>query len=254
VFSDRRTRPLREAVAALASLALFAAAPLARAGSEGAPPFAGGTLVVAPALRELLVALVSRRAGVDPTQIVVPSLNDFRLPAEQAAAAEVDLSVHESEDFSGPTEVTVVVKQGDAVLKRGVVSVSVKRPQRILVAARRIARGDVIEASDLEWREVPEARAPREAVRDPEALVGRRAARQISAGQPWRPELVTDPPLVARGELVRVRIESGALQIDALGEARSDGRVGERMRVRNPDSKREIVGILAADGVVHVHF
>jgi flagella basal body P-ring formation protein FlgA len=245
---------LRVQSAALAALALAALAAPARAGSEAASAQAGGTLVVAPALRELLVALVSDRAGVEANQVVVPSLNDFRLPAEQAAAAEVDLSVHESADFSGPTSITIVMKQGDAVLKRGVVSVHVKRPQRILVAAQRIARGDIIEERDIEWREVPESRVPREAVSDPQEILGRTAARSITAGQAWRSDLVTDPPLVARGELVRVRIETGPLQIDALCEARSDGRVGERLRVLNPDSKREIVGILAADGVVHVHF
>lgn len=226
----------------------------AHAGSDSAAAGAESGLVVAPALRELLVALVSQRAGVDPSQIAVPSLNDFRLPAEQAAAATLDLSVHESEDFSGPTPVTVVMRQGDAELKRGVVTVRVQRPRRILVASRRLGRGVIVAASDLSWRELPEAQAGREALEDPEQLVGRTTARNISQGQAWRPELVTDPPLVARGELVRVQIQSGALRIDALGEARNDGHVGQRLRVLNPDSKREIVGILAADGVVHVHF
>lgn len=246
--------PLLRACAASLALAVAGGlpAPAARAGSDSAA--AGEGLVVAPALRELLIALVSERAGVDPSQISVPSLNDFRLPAEQAAAAVVDLSVHENEDFSGPTPVTIVMKRGDTELKRGVVTVSVRRPRRILVAARRLGRGEVVDAGDLAWREVPEAQAPREAFDDPEQIVGRTAARNISEGQAWRPDLVTDPPLVARGELVRVQIQSGALRIDALGEARSDGHIGQRLRVLNPDSKREIVGILAADGVVHVHF
>jgi len=250
----RASSSRRLACTALALAACLLAAERARAGSDSAAPAASGSLVVAPALRELLVALVSQRAGVDPRQVQVPSLNDFRLPAEQAETAQIDLSVHESQDFSGPTPITIVMKQGDLELRRGVVTVSVARPRRVLIASRRLGRGEVIAESDLRWRELPASQVPREAVEDPAELVGRTTARSISAGSAWRPELVTDPPLVARGELVRIQMQSGALRIDALGEARSDGRVGQRLRVLNPDSKREIVGILAADGVVHVHF
>ena len=52
--------------------------------------------------------------------------------------------------------------------------------------------------------------------------------------------------------MVRLNFRSGALAIEGLGKARQDGRPGDRIRVINLDSRREIVGTVTPSGEVDV--
>ena len=64
--------------------------------------------------------------------------------------------------------------------------------------------------------------------------------------------VVLAKPAVKRGQLVTLRLARGSLQIFARGKAREDGRTGDTIRVQNVDSRREVVGVVAGDGVVDV--
>jgi flagella basal body P-ring formation protein FlgA len=72
-----------------------------------------------------------------------------------------------------------------------------------------------------------------------------------SAVEPLNPD---NPVLVRQRDLVKVVARVGSLRVTALAEAEQDGRAGERVRVRNVDSKKEMTGRVVARGLVEVEY
>lgn len=214
------------------------------------PAAANGTA----GLRERIERFVRSRLSPPPLRMEVPSLEAFRLPGIDPDRVEVQLDAH-AEAFAGTSfPVTVVLRVDGEEVKRGVVTVQVEARARVLVADRALPRGTRVRAEDIrsEWR--PRSSLPPGRVDDPKRLVGRRTTRSVPAGAPWRSDLVRDAPAVTRGQVVRLELHHGALRIEATGKARDDGRAGDRVRVLNLDSRREVVGRVGDDGAVHVSF
>ena len=181
----------------------------------------------------------------------MPPLAEFEVEGAEAPVEE-HLWGSPREDFAGSAPVTVSLVSAGRELKRGSVNVHVRREGRVLVASRSLPVGHVIAAGDLVEQAVDRPAA--DAIRDRSLLIGRQTARSIGRGTVWRETLVKDAPQVTRGELVRIRLHSGALRIDGIARARQDGAAGDRVRVLNVESRRELVGTVTEDGVVHVAF
>ena len=78
--------------------------------------------------------------------------------------------------------------------------------------------------------------------------------RSIPAGRTLRTDWFEAPAVIGRGDRVRLVLHAGGMRIEGIGQALSDGAVGEVVRVRNADSRREVHGRVAPDGAVHVVF
>jgi len=221
-----------------------------------APAFADPSVAradAAPGAAELatrIKSFVSERARVDRDDVILPPLDDFEL-GDVEAPVEVRLSARPQERYAGLAPVTVSLVSRGRELKRGSVSVRVRRESELLVAARALPARTVIRASDVVSRRVDRA-APADAVRDASLLVGRQTTRSVAPGATWRHGLVDEVPVIGRGELVETRLQSGGLRIDGVARATADAAAGERVRVMNVETRRELVGTVDADGVVHV--
>jgi flagella basal body P-ring formation protein FlgA len=60
------------------------------------------------------------------------------------------------------------------------------------------------------------------------------------------------PPLVRRGEAVKLMVRLGSVNVTATGEALQDGRAGQSVRVRNTDSKNIVLGRVTERSMVEV--
>jgi flagella basal body P-ring formation protein FlgA len=72
----------------------------------------------------------------------------------------------------------------------------------------------------------------------PASLLGMVPARAIAAGSQIRPEFLTRPNDVNRGDAVRVEVQSGAARLALVAQAESGGRSGDFITVRNPSSNK----------------
>ena len=204
------------------------------------------------ALRERIRDHVHQRTGIPRDSVVVPALDDFRVPHGVKGPLEAHISTHPRERFEGTAPVVVSLLSRGEEVKRGVVTVGLEQHQTVLVAAAPLAARARIGPGDVRLARV--ARAPDDALRDPELAVGRVTTRSLAEGRPLRPQHVAAAPAVLRGQRVRLRMRRGALRIEALGVARQDGAVGERVRVQSEGSRRALVGTVRPDGVVDVGF
>ena len=81
-----------------------------------------------------------------------------------------------------------------------------------------------------------------------------RTRRSLAAGTVVRSHFLERPPLVERGDAVTLRIIRGSLVIEARGQAKTSGNLGDSIRVENTDSRKIVTGRVSEDGSVHVSF
>jgi len=112
-------------------------------------------------------------------------------------------------------------------------------PTTRLVAAEELRQNVPVQAKQIR-AEVIEGFPPvtKTAPVTPESLVGLLPQRNISAGSEVKPENLTRPFDVARGDMVRVEVRLGRAHLNLSGRAESAGRMGDMIPVRNPESSR----------------
>lgn len=129
-------------------------------------------------------------------------------------------------------------------------TISVKKP--ILVAASDLKRGTILHKGNLVYRVHDIARLPRGYVDRLELAIGKQLKSQLRSNTPLTPSKMVAPLSVKRNSQVTILADIGSIQVRMNGKALSSGATGERVRVRNNSSKREVEGIVIAPGVVRV--
>ncbi len=132
------------------------------------------------------------------------------------------------------------------------VSVHISYRGDVLVAARGLARGTVIGASDVIIQECNLRGGPFGYLTQAEQALGKRTTRPVRPGAPIAEGILEEIPLVTRGQKVWLVAESPYLQVRMIGTALQDGAVGDRVRVENSSSQRVVEGTVAEDGIIHI--
>jgi len=234
----------RASRAALRGLAVALACGLAAAGpARAADPEA--------ALRARVERYIRERAPYPPTSIEVPPLADFAVAWKAPGDVRVILSSGR-QSFLGSVPVTLTVQVEGREVKRGVVTARVAAERPVYRVGRDLDRGAMVHPDDLDREVADVATLPAGAVLEREDIVGMRTTRALSAGQVFVRGHLREPQLVMRGQMVPLRFREGALRIRGVGKARQDGRPGERIRVLNVQSRREVVGVVTPEGEVDV--
>lgn len=197
-----------------------------------------------------------RRGAESPrATIELPPLTRFAVEAGSfEGALRTELSTRAEPPFAGRVSITVELHAGDQLLRRGVVSPTVRVIEKVVAPARNLRRGDVVGPEDLQIVERDRTRLPPDALRDPAEIVGLRLKRSVRENTVLRISHVERVPIVERGDRVAIVLETGPLQIRSIGKAQEPGAVGDWIRVVNLDSRRELSGRVDREGRVHVAF
>lgn len=121
---------------------------------------------------------------------------------------------------------------------------------RIVVPAHDIARGDVIDASDLSYIRVDGAVLMSGVLTRMEDVTGLQARRQLSAGQAFRSADLRHPIVITKGQAVTMQFDAPGVALTAMGRAMGEGGVGDTVTVQNPATFRMISTIVIAPGTV----
>lgn len=123
--------------------------------------------------------------------------------------------------------------------RRALVEAEVRAWAKVAVASRRLPRYHILQEGDvrLEERELSHLLG---FVTDPRQLLGKRTKVSIPQGTVLRWDQVEIPPVVKRGKVVTMVLETPCIRATALGVAVEDGRRGEVIRVKNLSSHREV--------------
>ena len=166
---------------------------------------------------------------------------------EMIRLEDLGLETHTEESLTNPLtlwpEQTVIAKNP---LKPGrpIRSDDVEVAQYVLVAKSTIVNGQVATADLVESRlESVNTYGPQPLVNVIEIL-GLEATRTIRAGQRLNASDFIAADLVRKNETVRLTIKRGALEITVEAIALENAKIGEQVLLKNPDSGKEIRGIV----------
>jgi flagella basal body P-ring formation protein FlgA len=132
------------------------------------------------------------------------------------------------------------------------VSATIERPGQVVVTARPVPRGQVITEDDVILAERDLGTLHRGYLTDLSQAVGQRAERDLPADEPVAPGKVGKPEVIKRGAEVTIMAADELLDVRVSGVALASGGVGERIRVRNASSKRELDAVVVDEGLVQV--
>lgn len=124
----------------------------------------------------------------------------------------------------------------------------------VVVTRKPLGRYKPITEDDIVLQTMDLANVPPNVLTDPEAVLGKRTKRAIGAQTPLRADVIELPPLVKRGDLVMIIVESKGLKATARGLVKKKGRLGERIPVVNVDSKKVLYGRVIDSNTVKVDF
>ena len=142
---------------------------------------------------------------------------------------------------SGALPLTVSFSADGKPLKRVMVTVHVTLLKAVPVTRRPIARNQMISEEDLMLQTMDVTGLPANAVVAFHEIKGQRARRHIGPRTVLRKDQLEFPPVVKKGDRVLIVAETSGLRVTTLGEVKSLGRVGERVRVVNLDSNKTVL-------------
>lgn len=196
--------------------------------------------------------LAARLSGVAGAEISpLGGVADLRL---YAAPVRLQVAPLEEGQLRGNVVLRVrVLQEGPGGLEREAASVPVsflvRRREQRLVATQPIRKGERLGAHNLALREL-DATFEDRGFGDLGEVEGKNARAFVAAGKPLTRSLVESPPLIRRGDAVKVLVRSGAVVVEASGTALRDAREGESLPVQLADSKKHLQAVCVDAGVV----
>ena len=151
----------------------------------------------------------------------------------------------------GSSRFSVIFKVDDKVVKNFSVRGHTEAIMPVVVAARKLKYGQIVSKNSitLSPRDISESESY---IDHPELVVGSMIKRTLNKGMIIDIDAIEQPPVVRRGELVKIVISHNGLLITANGIARNDGRKDEVIRVKNTSSNKLVFCRVHAPGIVEV--
>lgn len=123
-----------------------------------------------------------------------------------------------------------------------------------LTAVHYLGKHHHVQASDVQRVSKSLSALPHDYLSDIKAVEGKRTTITINRGEVLRAGIVEEPPLLRKGDRVMLVVENRHLRITAAGEAREEGRKGDRIKLVNLLSRKEITGRVLDGHTVQVDF
>ena len=124
-------------------------------------------------------------------------------------------------------------------------------PRKIVVAKRLLQRGAILQPEMLEEVQASAGNADTQLLSSVKDAQQAELTRDIAAGQPLRISDIRRAVLVKQGQVVMLSVgNSKDFQITIRMEALQDGRLGEQVKLKNPESGRQVSGVVTGPNLV----
>jgi len=118
----------------------------------------------------------------------------------------------------------------------------------VLVARRTLMRGEKLDASMFEIVERDRRQIPPDHLQSGEGLANAELIAPIQAGETLRTSQFRRSTVVRKGQLVILSFNQAGIEISVRVEALEDARIGDQLRLRNPDSGKTLAGVATGQG------
>lgn len=124
----------------------------------------------------------------------------------------------------------------------------------VAVSLRSIGRHEVVDASKIKMEKRDITYLPHNTIMNMQEIAGKRAKGRILPGVVLQQGLFEKEPLVRKGEMITIYVETDSFRITAPGEALEDGCEGDMVRVCNTTSKNKVFGYVRSSKTIEVRF
>jgi len=177
------------------------------------------------------------------------------VPAHLKQQARIkSVSLHKVPDAAGKGLAIVEFEGEDGRPRTSYVPFRVYEKKTLFYVKKALARGNTVMTEDLGSQERVVGESELIYPCDEDEVVGKVLKKNVSAGTVLTNQMLDSPRVIRRGGLVTIVGQSGTLFVKAKGKAEEPGRLGDRIRVKNLSSGREVVGTVADDGTIVVEF
>lgn len=146
---------------------------------------------------------------------------------------------------------SLIFRVDDKVRKNISIQGDLKALAPVVTATSSLRRGTIL-SHDNTTESLKDLTGYENPVTDQGLVLGKRLKRAVRAHGVIEASDVEIPPLVRRGQYVKIIVSHGKLHITATGIANADGKLNEVIRVRNASSDKLIRGRVTAPGIVEV--
>lgn len=202
---------------------------------------------------DLVVRKLMQRHQIPKTDVEV-SWADRPLRTMVTAVPEgaITLEVADNARLVGRSNVPVSIFVAGKKFRTIFPKVDIKVYQQVLITQAAIARGEQPNAKDLDLERKPVAGSGTAPLTSLNTLAGAVAVRDIPAGTVLTAQMFKIPPVVKMGSVVTVTLITGDITMITSAQARSNGAVGQIIKVMNLDSKREFTARVVGPDRVEV--
>jgi flagella basal body P-ring formation protein FlgA len=138
--------------------------------------------------------------------------------------------------------------------RRQTVTANVKAFDRVVMSRRAFKKGSYLQKDDLYVTLMDVTRLPKNAVSNPEMIMGRPLSRSIVANMPFVSDMLSDTAQLRKGQRVSLVFEAKGMSITVLGELKENASVGTYAKAMNLSSKKIVAGMLTDDNTIRVEF
>lgn len=195
-------------------------------------------------LKEACLQYVISKVGESEVKFLT-SVNNLKFN-EDGVSAEIS----HSSDLIGVTKLNLIFKKDKQIIETKSVSVKIITAKDIFIFSNDLNFGDIISANDII---LVKKYSDKVLINNPEYIVGKKLTRNVQKGLPVEPQHLETVPIIERGDKVSILAISGKVVVSTGGEALSDAKVGEILRVRKSNSQKVYEGIALADGSVKIN-
>ena len=123
--------------------------------------------------------------------------------------------------------------------------------EQVPVASRDLARDSIVRASDfkMEWRDA--ATFSSMTAKSTE-LVGKVVRNQIHQNEIILQAALQNETMVSRGDRVKISVVGKGLTLSIMGIAQEAGAKGQFIKIQNPESRKELIGVITNTREVEV--
>lgn len=139
-------------------------------------------------------------------------------------------------------------------VKRVRVTAKVEIHGEVFVTTRYLSRNHIVEENDIKLVYKNLSPFPSKVLNRREDIIGKRTTVSLNPGEVLREGMLEHPPLIRKGDHVTLLVETPKIRITALGEAKEEGRKGEKIRLVNLTTKREVLGRVLDSETVEIDF
>jgi flagella basal body P-ring formation protein FlgA len=205
-------------------------------------------------IKDAVKSHIEENASWPKDRIRVEFLAAIPEAAITAGSSTCQVRSRAGESYIGRTSFVVRLGKGDTFIREETVRVRIEVLTDVVVTTNGINRDAIIDPNDVTVKKKWLDTASSGVLSDINEVGGKKAAVRINAGTEITKHMLRSVPVVKKGEVVRIVLESGPMMISAMGLCEEDGGRGDLIRVQNTSSKKTIFARVMGASLVKVDF